>query len=133
MATRVRKLQDEEASIPAAVQPPPPSYGGHGGLDAGFVWQQLSDIQKTLGSIDAKLEQQKDAAAKLESDIGKIKADVSEFKQIWHTAKVLGSIGGFVLAGMLAITGFVVKEAWTVLKPLAVQQIQAPSVTSTGK
>ena len=59
MVTRARKQQDEEASIPASVQPPAPSYGGHGGLDAGFVWQQLSEIQKTLGAIDAKLDQHK--------------------------------------------------------------------------
>ncbi|EKD98094.1 MAG: hypothetical protein ACD_23C00589G0002 [uncultured bacterium] len=69
--------------------------------------------------------------AKQESDIGKIKADVAEFKQIRHTAKVLGWVGGVVLAGMLAVTGFVVKEVWTVLKPLAVQQIQAPGATQS--
>lgn len=131
MVTRARKQQDEEASIPASVQPPAPSYGGHGGLDAAFVWQQLSEIQKTLGAIDAKLDQHKDAMAKQESDIGKIKADVAEFKQIRHTAKVLGWVGGVVLAGMLAATGFVVKEVWTVLKPLAVQQIQAPGATQS--
>jgi hypothetical protein len=113
------------------LQPPAPSYGGHGGLDAGFVWQQLSEIQKTLGAIDAKLDQHKDAMAKQESDIGKIKADVAEFKQIRNTAKVLGWVGGVVLAGMLAVTGFVVKEVWTVLKPLAVQQIQAPGATQS--
>lgn len=133
MATRPRKVQDEEASIPANMQPQMPSHMGHGGLDAGFVWQQLADIQKSLGAIDAKLEQQKESSAKLDADLGKIKADVAEFKQIRHTAKVLGTIAGVVLAGALAVTWFVVKEAWTVLKPLAVQQVQSPPAPPAAK
>lgn len=133
MATRPRKVQDEEASIPANMQPQVPSHMGHSALDAGFVWQQLSDIQKSLGAINAKLDQQKESSAKLDADLGKVKADVAEFKQIRHTAKVLGVITGVVLAGALTVTWFVVKEAWTVLKPLALQQVQSPPAPPTSK
>ena len=124
-ATRAstRKVVEEEANVPAMQTPP--SFGGHG-IDAAFVWSQLSDIQKTLGAIEAKLDQQKDATAKMDGEIGKIKTDVSEFKQIRHTAKVLGWIVGVLCAGMLALGGILAKEAWSVLKPTAMQAITPP-------
>jgi len=67
---RSSKPQEEEARLPVAMQPP--SVGGHthhGGMDAAFVWQQLAEIQKTLGTIDAKLDHAQRATAKLETDI----------------------------------------------------------------
>jgi len=116
MAARTRssaKGQEEEARIPVAVQPPATGYALHGGLDAGFVWQQLADIQKTLGAMDAKLEQGRQVAEKMESELGKIKSDVAEFKQIRYTAKVLIWLVGL----FMALAGFFAKEAWHVFKP----------------
>lgn len=116
----------DQDAIPQVPQSSTPvSLGGHSGLDAAFIWQQLSEIQKSLGSINAKLDQHKDMAAKLESDVGKVKADVAEFKQIRHTAKVVAWIVGVAAAALIGLVGFIAKEAWTAIKPLAMQQIQA--------
>jgi len=129
-----KATQTEEASIPSQVQAPLPFYGGsHAGLDAGFVWQQLSDIQKTLGAIDAKLEQNQRADAQLESELGKVKTTVSEFKQIQHTAKVVAWIVGFFLTVILAIAGFLAKETWGVLKGFAIEQIQQKTQPPSGQ
>jgi len=130
-----KAAQAEEASIPSQVQAPLPLYSSsHAGLDAGFVWQQLSEIQKTLGGIDAKLEQsQKQNAnhvtrlesniAEVKGELGKIKSDVGEFKQIRHTAKVVL----WIVGAILALLGFFAKEAWYLLKPIAAEKIQQPS------
>ena len=89
--------------------------------------QQLSDIQKTLGAMTAKLDQNTQAFEKLDESLGKVRADVAEFKQIRHTAKVVAWIVGVTMAGVLAVTGFIAKEAWSLLKPMAVEKIQTPA------
>ena len=139
MATRssARRGSEEEASIPA-MQPPAHSIGGHGGLDAGFVWQQLSEIQKSLGSLQATMTQHSAAIDKVEANLGarvdklddklsgkisKVESDVSEFKQIRHTAKVVAWIVGVAAAGVLAIAGVIAKEVWTVVKPHAISSM----------
>lgn len=114
----------------------PPAHQGLGaGLDPGFIWQQLSEIQKSLGAIQATLQQHtsvidkidaklSDKVDKLEDKLGgklsKIEADVNEFKQIRHTAKVVAWLVGLAAAGVLAAAGFVAKEAWSVFKPHAI-------------
>ncbi len=139
MATRQpRKVAgDEEATLP---QMPPPTHQGIGaGLDAGFVWQQLSEIQKSLGAIQATLQMHNSSiqrmeesltqkADKLEETLGgklaKIDADVTEFKQIRHTAKVIGWMVAAAAGVVITITGYIAKEAWSVLKPLATNAVQ---------
>lgn len=121
------------------MMPPPAHQGFGGGIDASFVWQQLADIQKSLGSIQATLQQSTAALEKTEEQLNakidkieerlggklsKIEADVSEFKQIRHTAKVVAWIVGVAAAGILAFAGFVAKEAWGVLKPIATSAVQ---------
>lgn len=140
MATRQprKTAGEEEATLP---QMPPPAHQGLGvGLDAGFVWQQLSDIQKSLGAIQATLQQHTAAIEKMDGlltqktdkldeklggKLGKIDADLTEFKQIRHTAKVLGWIVVGVAGVVLAVAGYVAKEVWTVFKPLATNAVQA--------
>lgn len=119
-----RKSPDNDVT-PQAPQSTP-SMGG-GGDYSPFVWQQLSDIQKTLGAMTAKLDQNTQAFEKLDESLGKVKADVAEFKQIRHTAKVVAWIVGVTMAGVLAVTGFIAKEAWSLLKPMAVEKIQTPA------
>lgn len=146
MATRQpRKAADEEATLP---QTPPPAHQGFGAsIDAGFVWQQLSEIQKALGAIQATLQQHTSVIDKVDekltgktekleeklvSKLSKIESDVSEFKQIRHTAKVVAWIVGTAAAGVLALAGFIAKEAWSAFKPLATNavQIQQPSTAN---
>lgn len=173
-ARQTRKSTDEEAILP---QTPPPANQGFGhGLDPGFIWQQLSDIQSKLGAIQATQQQhtsalqsvlqqhsaaldkaeekhasalgkaeekltvalvkceEKHAAAlekseeKLSGKLSKIDGDVTEFKQIRHTAKVVGWIVGIAASVLVTIAGFVAKEAWTVMKPLAASAAQAQAV-----
>jgi hypothetical protein len=170
-ARQTRKSNDEEAILP---QTPPPANQGFGhGLDPGFIWQQLSDIQSKLGAIQATQQQhttalqgvlqqhaaafekaeEKHAAAlgkaeekltaalvkceekhaatlekaeeKLSGKLSKIDGDVNEFKQIRHTAKVVGWIVGIAAGAVVTIAGFVAKEAWNVMKPLAASAAQA--------
>ena len=138
-ARQSRKSTDEEAVLPQT--PPPANQGfGHGhGIDPGFIWQQLSEIQSKLGAIQATQQQhsaaiqtvqQQHAAAldkvdeKLSGKLSKIDADVTEFKQIRHTAKVVGWIVGIAAGSVLTLAGFIAKEAWTVLKPLAASAVQ---------
>ncbi|GAB2531215.1 hypothetical protein [Simplicispira piscis] len=146
MATRQprRSAVEEEATLP---QMPPPAHQGLGsGLDAGFVWQQLSDIQKSLGAIQATLQQHtsaiekvdeklSDKTEKLEEKLGsklsKIDSDVSEFKQIRHTAKVVAWMVGVASAGVLAVAGFIAKEAWGVFKPHSINATQQQPVPLT--
>lgn len=127
-ATRAKKqASTDEAVAPPAIMTTPAQMGMAHGMDAVFVWQQMTDVQKTLGAIDAKLDQHKESVAKLEADIARIKSDVSEFKQIRHTAKVLAWIVGIVAAAVVGLAGFLAKETWSILKPHAMN-----AVTNSG-
>ncbi|MDH0852096.1 hypothetical protein N5D66_29515 [Delftia tsuruhatensis] len=125
-ARQSKKSGDEEATLP---QTPPPVNQGFGhGLDPGFIWQQLSDIQSRLGAIQATQTQHSSSIEKLEDKLGgkisKIEGDVAEFKQIRHTAKVVGAILSVIAGLLLGGVGYAAKEVWTVLKPLATQAVQ---------
>lgn len=136
-ARQSRKSNDEEAILP---QTPPPANQGFGhGIDPGFIWQQLSDIQSKLGAIQATQQQhssaiqtcqQQHAAAlekaeeKLGTKLSKLDADVGEFKQIRHTAKVVGVILSVIAGLILTMVTFAAKEVWTVLSPLASKAVQ---------
>lgn len=117
---------DEAIATPAAMTTPAQMGIAHG-MDAVFVWQQMTDVQKTLGGISAKLDQNKESVEKLEADIASVKSDVSEFKQIRHTAKVVAWLVGVVAAALLTVTGYIAKEAWSILKPHAVQAVTQPA------
>lgn len=128
--TSTRKVSDMEASIPT-MAPPAHNYGSHGGLDAGFVWQQLSDIQKSLGAMQATMQQHSSAIERLDEKlggkIGKIESDVSEFKQIRHTTKVVMWIVGITAGTLVTVSGYIAKEAWMAFKPQAIQLQSTPS------
>lgn len=132
-ARQSRKPVEEEAVLPQT--PPPASHGFGHGLDVGFVWQQLTEIQKSLGAIQATQVQHTDAIGKLDEKLSgklsKIDGDVSEFKQIRHTAKVVAWIVGVALAGGLTVVGFVAKEVWSVvIKPRMTADYQIPKPPS---
>lgn len=137
MATRATRATDEEASTPSSVTPV--QMGVAHGMDPIFVWTQLTEMQKSLGAIESTLKHHSTQFDKVHEDSSKIKADVSEFKQIRHTAKVVAWVIGVVAAAFLGVVGFVAKESWSVLKPLAMRQIQvqstqaAPGPQTTGK
>lgn len=93
----------------------------------GFIWQQLSEIQNRLGSIQ---EAQKSLATAQEKQDGKISsklsvidADLSEIKQIKHTAKWLLIVGTAVGSVVIAVVGFIVKEVWDISKPLVLEKM----------
>ncbi|PAT31891.1 hypothetical protein CLI92_09005 [Vandammella animalimorsus] len=135
MATTRAKKQaaTEEAVAPPAIMTTPAQMGMAHGMDAVFVWQQMTDVQKTLGAIDAKLDQHKESVAKLEADIARIKSDVSEFKQIRHTAKVLAWVIGVAAAAFMTVTGYIAKEAWGILKPHAMNAVAKSEPVTQAK
>lgn len=105
----------------------PAQMGMAQGMDPVFVWTQLAEMQKTLGVMSAKQDQHKEATAKLDEALAQVKADVSGFKQIRHTAKVLAWLVGIAAGAVVAAAGYITKEAWEVFKPYATQHIQRPA------
>lgn len=108
-------------------RPTTPAAGfGGSGMD-GFIWQQLSDIQKSLGAIQ---EAQKNLALahekaddKVSGKLKKIEEELAEIKQIRHTAKwllvIAGTVGGLLITGV----GLVFKEVWSVAKPSVFEKL----------
>lgn len=135
MATQKQRAAESE---PVAPQTSPPAPYGHGGADLnGFIWQQLSDMQRTLGAIQEAqrllVTTQERSDTKTSSKLAAIEADLAEIKQIKHTAKwlliVCTAVGGVVITVM----GFIAKEVWDIGKPLVLEKLSdsrvvAPSV-----
>ena len=103
-----------------------------GGDMNGFIWQQLSELQRSMGAM---LEAQKTLASahdkaetKISGKLSKIEDELAEFKQIWHTAKALFYVGLFVASLVLGAVGFMVKEIWDISKPAIKERMSAPIV-----
>jgi hypothetical protein len=131
-ATRSRSKAEDTAPQPPQTSPTiTPLAGGHSDFN-GFIWQQLNDIQKCLGTIQESQRNLSAAQEKLDDKVsGKLKKiddDLAEIKQIRHTAKwlliVAGTVGGLLLTGV----GLVFKEVWSVAKPVVLEKIQSPPV-----
>lgn len=128
MATAHQQKVSESDAI--APQSPPPSQFGYGeaaGM-SGFIWQQLSEIQKTLGSIQEAQKSlgsaQDKADEKVSGKLKKIEEDLAEIKQIRHTAKWLLIVGGAVGSIVLTVMGYVVTEVWSIAKPVFLEKLQ---------
>lgn len=125
MATPRQRAADIEPSTPQTAPAAPvmatADYNG-------FIWQQLSEIQRGLGSIQ---ESQKNLAASLEkldtkcgSKFSTIEGELGEIKQIRHTAKVVAWIVGIAFAGIFALVSFIANTMWDALKPMTAQFIE---------
>lgn len=114
----------------------PPAIG-RGHPEYHFV-QAIMELKSTIHQMDTD---QKVSMARMEEKMGSIKesiesnkkklsgieSDVSEFKQIRHTAKAIGWIVGVTCAFVLAFAGYVAKEVWSVLKPSAISVMSPPA------
>lgn len=132
-ATRAKVKADDSTPQPPQSSPSvASSYGGAGSDFNGFIWQQLNDIQKCLGSIQESQRNlsgvQERTDEKASGKLKKIDEDLAEIKQIRHTAKWLliigATVGGLLLTGL----GLIFKEVWSVAKPAVMQKLIPPSV-----
>lgn len=125
MATKNTSARE---STPTAPQTPPPQMGyGSVGLSSDFIWQQLNDIQKTLGAIQESQRHGEVSFEKTHTEISAIKSDVSDIKQLKNTAKTVLWIVGVVLAGMLTAAGWVFSQIWDISKPLILEKFAESS------
>ena len=104
-----------------------------GGSDFnGFIWQQLGEMQRTLGAIQEAQKQlahaQDKGDARTSSDLSAIKADLTEIKQIKHTAKWLLIIGTAIGGVLITVVGYIGKEVWDISKPLVIEKIAQPKI-----
>lgn len=134
--------QAEQQAPQGDVSPPPmratePPFIGRGHPEFHFV-QAIMELKTTIHQMDTD---QKVSMARMEEKMGSVKdaiesnkkklfgieSDVAEFKQIRHTAKVIGWIVGVTCALVLGVAGYVAKEVWSVLKPSAISAFSAPA------
>jgi hypothetical protein len=114
----------------------PPAIG-RGHPEYHFV-QAIMELKTTIHQMDTE---QKVTAAKMEvkleaiaeqvkatnSKLSGVEADVSGFKRIQHTAKVVGWLVGVTCALLLGMAGYVTKEVWSVVKPSVISAITQPA------
>jgi hypothetical protein len=134
MATAKPRSTD---AVPAVAPQTTPTggYGGGAGSDFnGFIWQQLSEIQRTLGAVQESQRMQAEAHAKADEKasgkLGSLEKDLAEIKQIKHTAKWLLAVCSVVGAVVLAVVGFIAKEAWDLSKPALLEKLSPPKVSA---
>lgn len=97
-------VKQEEASSP--MMSPPAHVPG--GLDPAFIWQQLANIQNSLGSIQEGQRQLATQVEKVETKLDKMEERVSGITHKLYAA-------GVVLAIALAVGGFAVSKAWDLM------------------
>ena len=129
MATSRQKQTEVEPLVPQLT----PSAPVMGSADlTGFIWQQLSEIQRNIGSIQ---ESQKNLTASIEkmdlktsSKLSIIEGELTEIKQIRHTAKVVSWIVGVGFAGLFTVGSIVASTMWDALKPMTAQFMQQAAI-----
>lgn len=77
-------------------------------IDPAFVWQQLSEIQRVLGTIQEGQKQLANQLEKVESKLDKVEDRVSGVTHKLYAA-------GVVLTILVAVGGFVVSKAWDLM------------------
>lgn len=133
--------QARQVPPPADLSPPPvqatePPFIGKGHPEYHFV-QAIMELKSTIHQMDTdqkvsmarmeeKLGSMKESVESSKSKMTKVESDVLEFKQIRHTAMVVGWIIVGTCTLLLGIAGFVAKEAWSILKPAAIAAIAPP-------
>lgn len=129
MATRARTNVEDGAPDLPATSPGPTVYGN--GMDMnGFIWQQLNDIQRTLGAIQESQKQlttaQEKSDSKTSAKLATIETELTSIRQIKHTATWIFSIA--LIVGGIAMSGvvFVAKEIWSISKPVVMEKLAAP-------
>lgn len=131
MATAKQRSAETEPSTPLTA----PSVPAFAAADYnGFIWQQLSEIQRNLGSIQ---ESQKNLAISLEkldtkssSKFSTIEGELTEIKQIRHTAKVVAWIAGVGFTAIFGVASLIANTMWEALKPMTTQFMQQAAAKS---
>lgn len=119
-----RKQASANTQPPQLPQASPSQLFGAAPLDASFVWQQLAEIQKGLGGVQAALDTQLARLDKLEADAEKTYDKINAINYKLIAASAVGAV--VVLVG-----GWVFKEVWDVAKPALVQKLTAaPAVAA---
>jgi hypothetical protein len=134
--------QAASESIKGDVSPPPqdskePRSIGFGHPEYHFVAAIMelkttihkmdTDQKVSMAKVEVKLDSVKETIETAKGKLSGIESDVLEFKQIRHTAKVVGWIVGLTCTVLLAIAGFIAKEVWSIVKPPAVGAINPPA------
>lgn len=113
-ATTTRKKADD--SSPALPQSVPPQSSAVSGDYNSFIWQQLSEIQKSNAEISSNLQN-------LKSSVDGLKTKVDDLVNWKH--KILG--GAVVLGVVGTLLGFAISKASDYIAIKAPTAIQAPA------
>ena len=118
--TGVSSSYDAAEGVP---QPPitAPTGAAHGGDFQQFVWIQLADIQKTLGSVSERLDAQK---ASIDSLKGKVDDLVGWKNKIIGGVAVLLAVGGLIGWAVGKASNFI--ELKGLPKGASTEQVSAP-------
>lgn len=122
--------------LPPPQQATEPPFIGRGHPEYHFV-QAIMELKSTIHKMDTdqkvsmtrmeeKMSALKESIESSKKKLSSIESDVSEFKQIRHTAKVVGWLVGVTCVALLGLAGFVAKEAWSIVKPAALAAMVKP-------
>lgn len=119
MATKRPAAAVDDTAPSQAPQSTPQTGGLPGGIDyTSFIWQQLNEIQGTLGGLRQAIDTQSRAIGKVEDRVGQLGEKI-------HSINIKIAAAAAVVSLVILVGGFVLKEVWDVAKPIVVQSIAA--------
>jgi hypothetical protein len=113
-ATTTRKKAEDSA--PAVPQSVPPQSSAVSGDYNGFIWQQLSELQKSVAELSSNIQH-------LKSSVDSTKTKVDDLVNWKH--KIIG--GAIVFGAICTVLGFAISKASDYITIKAPTAIQAPA------
>lgn len=116
--TRKASTTDAVPQIPQSI----PAMGG-GGDYSPVVWQQLGDIQKTLGRLESSVEKLRDDVAKVEQ---RLESTNEKLSGVTH--KIYAATAVLIIA--VGIGSFIMNKAWDMMQKIVLEEVATAKAIS---